>query len=179
MRYRTLRFQITSFVFYFFSLAYCYSQSSEKPFVYGDMLPDAPELAERGAYQVGVQTLELINENQIDILNYSKGTDTLYHRPLTIEVWYPAEANPESGALLAYEEVMGNANTPGRPIIPFTFFGRATRDAKARYNDAPISPDHCFARLYRLTLFNDLPYREPGIEGLCGCCHCSHGIHIQ
>jgi predicted dienelactone hydrolase len=138
MRYRTLRFQITSFVFYFFSLAYCYSQSSEKPFVYGDMLPDAPELAERGAYQVGVQTLELINENQIDILNYSKGTDTLYHRPLTIEVWYPAEANPESGALLAYEEVMGNANTPGRPIIPFTFFGRATRDAKARYNDAPF-----------------------------------------
>ena len=134
MRNRYLIFQISTFVFFFFSLADGYSQSAEKPFIYGDPLPDAPELAVRGEHSVGVQTLELINENQVDILNSRKGNDTLYNRPLTIEVWYPAEVASESSASIAYEEVMGNANTPDRPIIPFTFLGRASRDAKAKYS---------------------------------------------
>jgi len=134
MRNRYLIFQISTFVFFFFSLADGYSQSAEKPFIYGDPLPDAPELAVRGELSVGVQTLGLINENQVDILNSRKGNDTLYNRPLTIEVWYPAEVASESSTSIAYEEVMGNANTPDRPIIPFTFSGRASRDAKAKYS---------------------------------------------
>lgn len=138
MRNRSLLTQLSTFVFYFFTFTYCYSQSPEKSFVYGDMLPDAPELAARGEYPVGVKTLELVNKNQIDILNYGKGADSLYDRPLTVEVWYPAEAASGSSASVTYEEVMGNANTPGRPIIPFTFSGRAARDAKAKYNDAPF-----------------------------------------
>lgn len=78
--------------------------------------------------------MELINKNQVDILNYVKGNDTLYNRPLTIEVWYPAEVASESSASIAYEEVMGNANSADRPIIPFTFLGRASRDANAKYS---------------------------------------------
>ena len=131
---RHLIFKISVFVFFLFSLAYAYSQAAEKPFIYGDLLPDAPELAVRGEHSVGVQTLELINENQLDILNYSKGKDTLYNRPLTIEVWYPAEVTSESSTLISYEEVMGNANSADRPIIPFTFLGRASRDANAEYS---------------------------------------------
>ena len=134
MHNRSLIFQIFTSVFFFFSLVYGYSQSAEKPFIYGDPLPDAPELAVRGEHSVGVQTLELINENQVDILNSGKGKDTLYNRPLTIEVWYPAEVASESSASIAYEEVMGNANTPDRPIIPFIFLGRASRDANAKYS---------------------------------------------
>ena len=58
---RHLIFKISVFVFFLFSLAYAYSQAAEKPFIYGDLLPDAPELAVRGEHSVGVQTLELIN----------------------------------------------------------------------------------------------------------------------
>jgi len=144
---RHLIFKISVFVFFLFSLTYTYSQSAEKPFIYGDLLPDAPELAVRGEHSVGVQTLELINENQLDILNYSKGKDTLYNRPLTIEVWYPAEVTSESSTLIAYEEVMGNANSADRPIIPFTFLGRASRDAKAEYSGEAyplLIVSHCY-----------------------------------
>lgn len=116
-----------------FSSAFC--QSVEKTFVYGDLLPDAPELAARGAYSVGVQTLQFVNKDQIDILNYDKNADSLYDRPLTVEVWYPAGISNDHADLIAYNEVMGNAGSPDRPIIPFTFFGRASRDAKPSLSD--------------------------------------------
>lgn len=111
-----------------------FGQSSPKPFVYGDLLPDAPELAARGEYAVGVQTLDLINKNQLDILNYGKGGDSLYNRPLKVEIWYPATAN--SNDLISYDEVMGQNGSPTRPIIPFTFLGRAARNAKPVYDEA-------------------------------------------
>jgi len=105
-------------------------------FVYGDLLPDAPELAARGDYSVGVQTLDLIHKNQLDILNYGKGADSLYNRPLKVEIWYPAEVG--SNELIYYDEVMGQNGSPTRPIIPFTFLGRATRNAK------PVTTDGSF-----------------------------------
>ncbi|PZX60352.1 platelet-activating factor acetylhydrolase isoform II [Algoriphagus ratkowskyi] len=114
------------------SFTYILAQSPAKPFVYGDPLPDAPELAARGVYAVGVQTLDLINKNQLDILNYGKGIDSLYNRPLKVEVWYPAEAG--SDKLISYDEVMGQNGSPNRPLVPFTFLGRATRDAKPAYS---------------------------------------------
>ena len=64
-----------------------YAQANEQTFVYGDPLPDAPELAARGAYQVGVRTLEFVHKEQVDILNSKDGSDPLYDRPLTVEVW--------------------------------------------------------------------------------------------
>jgi len=118
-------------------LSFGYSQPTEKTFVYGDLLPDAPELVGRGDYSVGVQTIDLIHEDQIDILNYGKGPDSLYDRPLKVEVWYPADISDQSDELIIYEEVMGNANSPDRPLIPFTFLGRANREADPALTGGP------------------------------------------
>lgn len=118
-----------------FSFAFC--QSAEKSFVYGDLLPDAPELAARGEYAVGVQTVDLINKGQIDILNYGKSTDSLYDRPLKLEVWYPASISNGGKELVTYDEVMGNAGSPDRPLIPFTFLGRSNRNADPKLDDGP------------------------------------------
>ncbi len=98
-------------------------------FLYGDPLPDAPELAARGDYPVGVRTLGLVNKNQIDILHSKDGVDPLYDRPLTIEIWYPAVLPSNSQASVTYDEYMGTAGDSLRPLIPFTFKGRALRDA--------------------------------------------------
>ena len=126
---------ILTAVLFLTSFTLSFGQSSAKPFVYGDLLPDAPELAARGEHAVGVQTLDLINKNQLDILNYGKGPDSLYNRPLKIEIWYPAEATSGASDLISYDEVMGQNGNPTRPLIPFTFLGRATRNAKPAYSD--------------------------------------------
>jgi hypothetical protein len=73
-----------SVVLFLNTFTFIFAQSPTKPFIYGDLLPDAPELASRGEYTVGVQTLDLIHANQLDILNYGKGPDSLYNRPLKI-----------------------------------------------------------------------------------------------
>lgn len=113
-----------------------FGQSSPKPFVYGDLLPDAPELAARGEYAVGVQTLDLVHIDQLDILNYGKGEDSLYNRTLKVEIWYPTETGSEE--LISYDEVMGQNGSPTRPLIPFTFLGRATRNAKPDNDGEPF-----------------------------------------
>ncbi|MCP9747663.1 dienelactone hydrolase [Lacihabitans sp. CS3-21] len=106
-----------------------FSQNSE--FIYGDALPDAPVLSARGTYKVGVKTLEFTNKNQLDILK-SKGSELAYYdRKLKLEVWYPANINPNEKEMVVYDEVMGSSNDPKRPIIPFSFNGRASKDAKA------------------------------------------------
>ncbi len=125
-------------LFQLFTPVSSFAQAKETTFVYGDALPDAPELAARGTYPVGVRTLELVNKGQIDVLNSKEGKDPLYDRPLKIEVWYPTTDNSEDGSLISYEEVMGTAGNPKRPTIPFTFHGRATRDA------APVTADGAF-----------------------------------
>jgi predicted dienelactone hydrolase len=106
------------------------SLAQKTDFVYGDALPDAPFLSARGEYKVGVRTLNFTNKNQLDILK-SKGTETaFYDRKLKIEVWYPANISTEQKEWVVYDEVMGSSNDPKRPLIPFTFNGRAARDAK-------------------------------------------------
>lgn len=99
-------------------------------FIFGDPLPDAPELAARGPYHVGVQTLELVNPGQIDVLNASaEDPYPLYDRPLTVEVWYPGMIPADAAEIVTYEDDLGVANDPNRPLIPFSFDGRAFRDA--------------------------------------------------
>lgn len=121
--------------FFQFLLLFCLfhftvsGQTTTPPFLFGDALPDAPELAARGIHQVGVRTLELVNKDQIDILNSKDGNDPLYDRSLTVEIWYPAELADGEAELVTYDEVLGMANNPKRPLIPFTFQGRATRNA--------------------------------------------------
>ena len=106
-----------------------HAQSGSLRFLYGDALPDAPELATRGEFKVGVRTLELINKNQVDILHSRGVQDTLYDRKLKVEIWYPAVLATNAQELVVYDQVMGQFNNPARPIIPFNFQGRAARDA--------------------------------------------------
>ncbi len=104
-------------------------QEDPDTFVFGDALPDAPELAARGTYGVGVQTIDLVHRNQLDILNIKDGEAPLYTRPITIEVWYPANIPEGTTAIENYTQVLGRKGAPGRPLVPFTFKGRALRDA--------------------------------------------------
>ncbi len=110
-------------------------QAQTQEFLYGDMLPDAPELSERGSYTVGVRTLDLVHPDQVDILNSKGGKDATYDRPLTVEVWYPAEISSETEAFVTYKEVMGTRGDSLRPLIPFTFKGRAVRDAAPKASE--------------------------------------------
>jgi len=104
-------------------------QASKDVFINGDALPDAPELSSRGEYKVGVRTLEFVHENQVDILKSKGGVDPLYDRHLKVEIWYPALIPDDKKELVAYDQVMGLYNDSTRPFIPFTFMGRALRNA--------------------------------------------------
>ena len=135
MRIHRKLFSIHTLIITLLFSSLCYSQPGHEPFVYGDTLPDGPELAERGEFKVGVRTVDLVHKDQIDILNYEKDSESLYDRPLKIEVWYPAELDKSVEPHIQYEEVMGNANSDDRPLIPFTFSGRAVRDAEPHRNE--------------------------------------------
>jgi predicted dienelactone hydrolase len=111
-------------------------QSNE--FVIGDPLPDAPELAVRGSYKVGVQTLEFVNKNQVDVLNRKDGIDPLYDRRLKVEIWYPATIEGSSKEHILYNDVLGKSDDQKRPLIPFTFGGRASSNAKPLTSDGPF-----------------------------------------
>lgn len=101
--------------------------------VIGDARPDAPELAARGALKVGVRTERIVHRDQFDILHDSDSdTDRAprYDRTLTLELWYPAQLGPGQRETVEYTDVLGaGANNPARPNTPFTFAGRAARDA--------------------------------------------------
>lgn len=106
------------------------AQPGPDAFVFGDLLPDAPELAARGTLGVGVRTLKLTHPAQVDVLRGKDGKAPLYDRPLTVEVWYPARIPAGQSQFVQYDQVLGVANDPKRPLIPFTFAGRALRDAE-------------------------------------------------
>ena len=118
---------LVAIVFFYVNLTF--AQNTTEPFVYGDALPDAPELAPRGEYKIGVRTLDFVNKNQVDVLKSKGGIDPTYDRPLKVEVWYPASVAADVKDLVVYDQVMGSSNDPKRPLIPFTFLGRAVRDA--------------------------------------------------
>jgi predicted dienelactone hydrolase len=106
------------------------AQTTADAFLPGDLLPDAPELAPRGPHAVGVRTLKLIHTAQVDVLHTKEGKSPLYDRPLTVEVWYPAKIPAGKPQLVTYEDALGRANDPKRPLVPFTFGGRALREAE-------------------------------------------------
>ncbi|MFK8164700.1 MAG: alpha/beta hydrolase family protein [Lewinella sp.] len=113
----------------------CLHPALRAQFVYGDVLPDAPALSERGDHAVGVQTLTITNPNQLNIVGIKDGKIPNYDRPLKLEVWYPAEA--DASATITYQETMGQFPDTTRPLIPFQFLGRATRDAKPKAGERP------------------------------------------
>ncbi|MEM7485067.1 MAG: dienelactone hydrolase [Bacteroidota bacterium] len=112
-----------------FSFLICQNVHSQHEFLIGDALPDAPELAHRGTYGVGVKTIELVHKNQLNVLSIKDGKGEQYDRPITIEVWYPANIPENVEQLETYTQVLGKNATEGRPVVPFTFQGRAVRDA--------------------------------------------------
>jgi len=91
---------------------------------------DAPQLAPRGSYAVGVRTLDLVHAGQIDILNFNKDTGKAptYDRPLKVEVWYPAEANGAKQRVVYPSAMPGTAPRVTGPK-GFDIFGNAARDA--------------------------------------------------
>ena len=91
--------------------------------------PDAPKLAHHGENAIGVRTIEVVNENQVDILNVAAGKEPpRYDRRLRLEVWYPAETGggtAEAGAQAgAYRGVFLR---DGKTQV--TLYGKAMRDA--------------------------------------------------
>ena len=87
------------------------------------VLPDSPELAAFGQHVVGVRTLEVSEAERLDILNARPEVETpRYLRELTLEIWYPAEAEGHQPGT--------SYPTPTRnPEIQATLHGRAMRDA--------------------------------------------------
>lgn len=89
-------------------------------------LPSAPELAAYGDLSVGVRQLEMVNPGQVDILSIDPAApkpDPLptYDRPLTVEMWYPAEAGASGDT--AFKAYLRDGTTE------VTLNGRAVRDA--------------------------------------------------
>src|SRR5262249_31365589 len=98
---------------------------------------DAPELAPRGAWTVGVRTVELANPKQPDILHFDRDTGKapLYDRPLTIEIWYPAVIPPGQEERVIYESAMPGSPRPNLPNS-FHIAGKARRDAPPKTGSA-------------------------------------------
>ena len=96
----------------------------------GDPRPDAPELAHRGPFGVGVRGWTVTNPDQIDVVHYLAGSPVpRYDRPLPLMVWYPAVIPAHTAELTTYSDVLGSGNDPMRPNLPFEFAGRALRGA--------------------------------------------------
>ena len=110
-------------IFLFFSLTFT-AAAAENDFLIGDQMPDAPDLAARGEYEVGVRTLEVVNQDQIDILNYSEANEApTYDRPLKLEIWYPALIPESRKEMTEYIDYYFNNEV-------ITYQGRALRGAK-------------------------------------------------
>jgi predicted dienelactone hydrolase len=105
------------------------AQEAEWRFINGDALPDAPELAVRGDFKIGVRTITVVNRGQIDILKAKGGTEPTYDRTLKLEIWYPASISDREKELVTYEEERPVPNDPARQMIKYNFSGRALRDA--------------------------------------------------
>lgn len=126
-----------SFLTVFVLLLFTVSAMAQDGFVFGDLLPTAPEQAARGSYHVGVQTRTYTNPGQVDVLNLSQDNPTAtYDRELTVEIWYPATLPADAAELTMYSEVLGRADVSDS-LRPFEFAGRAMRDILPNAADAP------------------------------------------
>ncbi|MDQ2711554.1 MAG: hypothetical protein M3Y24_04840 [Acidobacteriota bacterium] len=87
---------------------------------------DAPELAFRGPYSVGVRTIEITHAQQVDILHFDKQTShaPLYDRKLKVEIWYPATIPPGKEESTIYVSAM-----PSGAGKTFEIRGKALPDA--------------------------------------------------
>jgi dienelactone hydrolase len=91
---------------------------------------DAPELAARGKWGVGVRTVQLVHAAQPDILRFDAATGKapLTDRALTVEIWYPATIPAGQEERVVYESAMPGTPSPDTPA-KFSIYGKALRDA--------------------------------------------------
>ncbi len=115
----------------FVNVAAAQQALARQDFVFGDALPDAPELAARGPHKVGVRTVKVVNPDQLNVLAITPDApNPRYDRPLTLEVFYPAVIPAGERERTVYRDVYGyGPNNPERPNLPLVFPGRALRDA--------------------------------------------------
>jgi predicted dienelactone hydrolase len=114
------------------------AQISREQFINGDALPDAPELALRGEYKIGVRTLEISHKDQIDILKSKGGVEQLYDRNLKLEVWYPAIIPAGTTDIIEYKESRGKPGDLKNPLVEYSFSGRALRDGAPNTERSPF-----------------------------------------
>ena len=95
------------------NLAICAEQ------LYTDQPPVTPELAFSGTYNVGVTTITSNDPKRLNTANFI----THIERPLTLEVWYPADT-ADQAKMATYKNVT-------RLQKPFELQGGAYRDAPA------------------------------------------------
>jgi len=98
-------------------------------------LPNAPELAAYGEMTVGVRRLEMVNPGQIDILSIDPAAakpDSFptYDRPLTVEMWYPAQDGATGDTTMKAYLRDGTTEV--------TLTGRAVRDAAPAGSGFPL-----------------------------------------
>ena len=144
------------------------SLAQQAPAIYYSVpAADAPELAARGHYAVGVRTVDLLHHDQVDILHFDKSTGKapLYDRPLKVEIWYPAIIPAGQQEQTTYQmPVPGGRGLAG--VNTLSIADRALRDAPPVAGET-LPPPHRFARVSRISLFHELHHREPCIERLC------------
>ncbi len=86
---------------------------------------DAPELAAYGKFSIGVKTVNLSNPGQLDISKFKAGQPMpTYERPLTVEVWYPAQLAAGQAAAGQYKVLARDGK------MEVVLNGRAVRDAQ-------------------------------------------------
>lgn len=113
--------------------------TAQTEFVFGDPLPDAPELAARGPHKVGVRTVEVVNEDELNVLAVTpENPNPRYDRPLTLEVFYPGVVPAGERERTLHRDVYGyGPDNPDRPNLPLVFPGRALRGAAPDLRSAP------------------------------------------
>jgi predicted dienelactone hydrolase len=119
-----------------FVLGYFFSPKAPAPLAppfTASSLADAPALAARGPFKVGVTTLALREDDRPDLLGYNPVTGTVPRKQRTLEVvvWYPADLAP--GQIEATDYVFATPQTPTIPpeSLPASLSvpGRAAREA--------------------------------------------------
>ena len=92
---------------------------------------DAPELAHFGQYDLGVNALEMIAHDRVDVVSTQHDSaNIIYDRSLTVELWYPADLNGQTPGV-TYEAITRN------PEIVAQLRGRAVRGADPDSSNAP------------------------------------------
>jgi predicted dienelactone hydrolase len=103
----------------------------------GGLYIDAPELAAPGPYTVGVQSLTMVDRDQLDLGAFDPATGAVpkRDRTLRVELWYPAKATPGATPVV-YADVLDSE--PPKPPARFTIQGVAIRDAQPAGGRHPL-----------------------------------------